>query len=375
MKEKTFKLITLILSIFVALLMGEILLRILRPERMDIATYEDIYVETYSPTKGGNVISLKPNTERKRWGTKIKINSYGERDFEYSLKKKEGTFRIAVVGDSVAFGYGVALEKTFAKVLEKKLNEGCRGHYEVLLFGRPGYSISNVYYAYKDKIEKFSPDVVIYAMVLNDFEDSFLDSNKEEKRITNKRSIRTILKMVHRSLFSYFRRHSAIYNLIVDVLFKISVNAGLMDINEGRALDCFYPDNPNFKAKFDNTMKWLLLLKKTFKEDGKEFVVCVFPYQFQLDKKSLEYYRSKGLKLPDKDLMKIQQMIESFCSDNNINFLDLSEEYLKNNPETLYLDNDYGHPNEKGHYVAALSLYDFLKKNRFLNRSELTIKK
>lgn len=55
------------------------------------------------------------------------INSYGLRDYEYPLEKPPRTFRIVVLGDSVAFGYcrrrlsPIPLSQIFPKVLEARL--------------------------------------------------------------------------------------------------------------------------------------------------------------------------------------------------------------------------------------------------------------
>ena len=57
------------------------------------------------------------------WPTKVNINKAGFRDYEYSVDKPEGVFRIAVLGDSLIFGFGVNLEDTFPKVLERMLKK------------------------------------------------------------------------------------------------------------------------------------------------------------------------------------------------------------------------------------------------------------
>ena len=55
-----------------------------------------------------------------------RINADGFRDFAYSRPKPEGTFRVIVLGDSVAFGYGVELERSFPKVMENELAQLAR---------------------------------------------------------------------------------------------------------------------------------------------------------------------------------------------------------------------------------------------------------
>ena len=71
------------------------------------------------------------------------VNSAGFRDREFDRERRAGTVRIAALGDSVTFGYGVALEESFPKVLERILNETRPGH-EVLNFGVGGYNTSPV---------------------------------------------------------------------------------------------------------------------------------------------------------------------------------------------------------------------------------------
>src|SRR3989344_7830887 len=65
---------------------------------------------------------LAPNTSSEYADSIVKINSEGLRDYEYRIKKPDNTFRIVVLGDSMVFGYGLDLEDTFPKFLERKLN-------------------------------------------------------------------------------------------------------------------------------------------------------------------------------------------------------------------------------------------------------------
>ena len=51
-----------------------------------------------------------------------KINSHGFRDEETTHEKPKGTFRIALLGDSRTFGYGVNLDDHFSLMLERALS-------------------------------------------------------------------------------------------------------------------------------------------------------------------------------------------------------------------------------------------------------------
>ena len=67
------------------------------------------------------------------------------RDHEYSLTKPAGVKRIAVIGDSVAFGFtrhpvALPLKEIFPKVLEAELNAASPGRYELLNFAVTGYN-------------------------------------------------------------------------------------------------------------------------------------------------------------------------------------------------------------------------------------------
>lgn len=87
--------------------------------------------------------SLKPHSQgvliRPEYSIKYKINGFGFRDNEFEVNKSTSVFRIVVVGDSFVEGYGVELEDTFIKVLEKKLNIS-KKRYEVINAGVASYS-------------------------------------------------------------------------------------------------------------------------------------------------------------------------------------------------------------------------------------------
>jgi lysophospholipase L1-like esterase len=97
----------------------------------------------------------------------VRFNSAGLRGAEYDLTKPDGVTRVAVLGDSFAWGYGVEQDDNFAAVLEERLNEA--GYpVEVLNFGLTGYGTDQDYLAYLELARAYDPDIVILAFYEND---------------------------------------------------------------------------------------------------------------------------------------------------------------------------------------------------------------
>ncbi len=111
------------------------------------------------------------------WGTfvcqPLRINSHGFRDVERTVAKTSGTLRIAVLGDSVAFGWGVPEEDRFSNVLEQLLcadRPTSPPQVEVLNFAVPGYNTVMEEALLRTKVVAFQPDVIVVHLVGNDDE-------------------------------------------------------------------------------------------------------------------------------------------------------------------------------------------------------------
>lgn len=104
-----------------------------------------------------------------------RINREGLRGPETTLEKPAGTARVAVLGDSIAFGYWVAESDAFPRQLEAMLAEvrGAGRRVEVLNLGVPGYNLDQEIERLRTKGLELSPDVVIVAFCLNDLEGIF----------------------------------------------------------------------------------------------------------------------------------------------------------------------------------------------------------
>jgi len=99
--------------------------------------------------------------------TRIRINRDGFRDDDHEVVKSAGVFRIAVLGDSLAEGREVALEKTFWKIMEARLRR-CLGAVElrpeVLNFAINGYGTAQQALVLERHVGRFAPDVVVLAL-------------------------------------------------------------------------------------------------------------------------------------------------------------------------------------------------------------------
>jgi len=101
-----------------------------------------------------------------------RINALGLRGAATTVEKPAGVKRVAVLGDSIAFGYWVDEKDAFPRQLEAMLKGG-EERIEVLDFGVPGYNLDQEIETLRAKALAFSPDVVVVAFCLNDLEDIF----------------------------------------------------------------------------------------------------------------------------------------------------------------------------------------------------------
>ncbi len=107
---------------------------------------------------------------------KVKINSDGFRDREFSKIKPENVFRIVFLGDSFTFGWGVELNDSLPKQLEYLLNKRDDGViYEVLNFGVPGMNTEQEINYFEKKVINYNPDLILLGFVENDDESLEID--------------------------------------------------------------------------------------------------------------------------------------------------------------------------------------------------------
>ncbi len=116
------------------------------------------------------IYELRPNLNTNFQGVPVRTNSCGMRGGEVSRINVEDRYRIALLGDSFTFGWGVHEDESFAAVLQRELNtRSAARKVEVLNFGVPGYSTFQEVTSFLEKGGDFNVDAVLLFFIDNDF--------------------------------------------------------------------------------------------------------------------------------------------------------------------------------------------------------------
>ena len=101
-----------------------------------------------------------------RKGVHWRTNSQGMRDGAYAVDKPPGTFRIALVGDSIGAGWGIDVEQRFESILERAWNARAKAAsglaVEIINCAVPGHSPGQRWYHFSQVGRPMNPDMVIY---------------------------------------------------------------------------------------------------------------------------------------------------------------------------------------------------------------------
>lgn len=114
------------------------------------------------------------------------INSLGLRDREINIEKDK-KLRILCFGDSVTYGWGVNIENSWPKKLEKYLIENGFDNIEVINCGQPGQYTTTYKLNMEKVIPLLKPDIVLLGVLQADdlaqlYESNFLNNKKSNSK-------------------------------------------------------------------------------------------------------------------------------------------------------------------------------------------------
>lgn len=85
----------------------------------------------------------------------VTFNTYGHRGPEADVDRREGTARVAIIGDSTTWAQGVTNDETYPAVVQARVDA------EVLNVSKPGASVFDYLDYYRRNARHFAPDVVV----------------------------------------------------------------------------------------------------------------------------------------------------------------------------------------------------------------------
>jgi len=302
------------------------------------------------------VYELKPNVRGRFMGQPLLINARGLRDYEYSTRKEPGTFRIVGVGDSSLFGWGVRLEDSGLKVLERRLNERFRPQkFEVIDFAVPGYNTAMEAETFVRKCLDYAPDLVLLNFNTNDYD-----------------------------VPEFMRRQTDLSTLRRSYLFDLaySVYAGIMGVDQQLAVfddnyrapkgypaarldeDPAMPDEYRYMVGAKGVVRALEKLTAAARERGIPLVAFDVKAYPGLDPK---YVRDE-LRDGQRELLERESQRLGFHFLNTYaSFMDYLKQHPDVNSRTVFaVSAADGHPNALAHSVNAQALFDYLVAHQLL---------
>jgi hypothetical protein len=125
-------------------------------------------------------VVLKRGATVEQAGAQWRTSALGVRDRWYPTKKSDGTFRIVLVGDSIAAGWGVNVEDRFESILERcwdaRAKKASGQSVEIIDCAVPGHSPGQRWYHFTQIGWPMQPDMVIC-------ESSAADVGWDERRL------------------------------------------------------------------------------------------------------------------------------------------------------------------------------------------------
>ena len=295
--------------------------------------------------------------------TRVTTNSFGMRDKEI-MPKQLGQYRILVVGDSITFGLGIALDETYPRVLERKLKAALpTKNIEVLNFGIPAYGTDRELIYLKYHIDRIQPDLIVLGFyVANDISDNLAGQRfrveggrliKNTEYLDNKIELRRASYQLKKTFYSYAWLSDRLYFLIRVINEWINLHVPVrLDESIFRYELLLKDTPPRILEGWKLTAALVGEMASTAKAHGAEFMMLIIPDDIQYDRRKWEQMKAvANLRDADVDLNKSVEEALAMCTRLEVNCINPLPRF-KEEREPLTWEND-PHANVRGHEVMA----------------------
>ncbi len=313
-------------------------------------------------------------------GARVRINRDGMRDRDHPQAKPDGTYRIAVLGDSFTAAFQLPAEQAFWSVLERQLT-GCpqlRGRtVEVLNFGVSNYGTAHELLTFRHHARRYEPDLVLLALFTgNDIHDNAPAFHRGgngpyfelrdgalalDTSFRNSARYRLRISIVGR-LWYRAVRSSRVLQLGRQAVRAVRVSGARTEGSPNRFPDAglaIYrePDEPEWREAWQVTERLLPALRDETRDAGARLAVVTLsnPEQVHPDRERRERLaRSLGVEdlgYPDRRLRELGQR-EGLPV---LNLAPLLAGHAERTGEFLhgFRNPGHGHWNERGHRIAG----------------------
>jgi lysophospholipase L1-like esterase len=291
-----------------------------------------------------------------------RINAQGFRGEDFDAPDIRRARRIACLGDSFTFGWGVEDGESFPVRLQARLEEGStRGVWQVLNCGLPGYNTWQQLRLYERVIRPEEPDIVVIGWYLNDLDPYSIGATGALASQDHPLAGTAILDWYTRKLRKVTPRYEF---------------EGL-DVEVAKELKPFYDKKPEIvehnagdarsRPYVERNLLHLGQLFDAIAGDGAQPVLLIFPSVGQVDALKQqraelapeEYQASRAI------VARIQADLTEFARARSVPVVDLMDAYMDSEVRP-YGDVDLSHPGVHGHQLAAEVLHAALEAGGLL---------
>ncbi|WP_370496829.1 hypothetical protein [Trichodesmium erythraeum] len=341
-------------------------------------------------------------------------NQFGFNDRDYPLEKNQNKFRLLVVSDS--FNWAGGKEGNYTALLEKKFDSYFgKSQVEVINVGYPGTHTGEQLAMLKKFGLQYNPNLVVLGFFVgNDFQDAnpkrkriivndiYIDIDKKDELIIFgypiigksrllmflqqkyqvyqklQKGKQDSVKLLSSSLAPSLNLGS---NLIIDREKSPGIlsNKAFLRVEKSRLKFCNIKDL--IDGKWDENINYIfhsiLEMQKLLKSRNIEFIVAIYPDEYQVNEKLLNeiFAEYDNLQREFYNLTCQQEILSKFLEVNGIPYIDMLDRFkIEQNTRHLYLLRE-PHWNSAGNLLAANILFNHLVKdiNKFFFEKPLSL--
>lgn len=374
--------ILLVSSLVITLAVLEIYFRLFDPQSLRLSQPDAVLGWNHVPNTSGF-------WRKACFSSELRFNSEGMRDIEHTREKPQGTYRIAVIGDSFVTAQEVAFNQTFFRQLQHILKQ--RGkNLEVLGFGVRGFGTDQEYLLLENYALKYDPDLVFLTFVPNDVRNNFLALEKNPAKpyfellpdgtLTprpftpmpdHSDSWKSVLfENLHTVRFVYFRAEQV--PVIHNALVKFGIYANVVPTQsapDDLMNNTVYRDPPwppEWEAAWRVTRGLLRAMKNTSKNSGAEFILFSVTRKVQVDDKMFKALEEGHPNIP-LAYDNLEKRLATFSENESIGYVSslLAMREFQASGKSVHLSCD-GHWSRDAHQRAAELLADYLVTGHYL---------